>query len=47
MADYGYRIMKTLVTDVSPDSLVKESMNEMHASRRLKEATPYKAEASK
>jgi len=37
MKDYGYEINKTLVTDLAPDNRVKASMNEINASRRLKE----------
>lgn len=47
MKDYGYSIENTLVTDLSPDSKVKASMNEINASRRLKEAASHKAEADK
>jgi len=47
MKDYGYEINKTLVTDLSPDNRVKASMNEINASRRLKEAASHKAEADK
>jgi len=47
MADYGYEIKQTLVTDLSPDARVKASMNEINASRRLKEAASHKAEADK
>ena len=47
MEDYGYEIITTLVTDLSPDSKVKASMNEINASRRLKEAAAHKAEADK
>lgn len=47
MHDYGYEIITTLVTDLSPDSKVKASMNEINASRRLKEAASHKAEADK
>mmetsp|Transcript_26412 Transcript_26412/g.78117 ORF Transcript_26412/g.78117 Transcript_26412/m.78117 type:complete len:288 (-) Transcript_26412:239-1102(-) len=47
MRDYGYEIITTLVTDLSPDSKVKASMNEINASRRLKEAASHKAEADK
>lgn len=43
----GYEIRNTLVTDLSPDSKVKASMNEINASRRLKEAAAHKAEADK
>jgi len=47
MRTYGYEIMNTLVTDMSPDSRVKASMNEINASKRLKEAASHKAEADK
>ncbi|KAL7576044.1 hypothetical protein ACA910_000831 [Epithemia clementina (nom. ined.)] len=47
MRDYGYEIKNTLVTDISPDAKVKASMNEINASRRLKEAASHKAEADK
>jgi regulator of protease activity HflC (stomatin/prohibitin superfamily) len=47
MDDYGYAILQTLVTDINPDQKVKASMNEINASRRLKEAASHKAEADK
>ena len=47
MKDYGYEIRNTLVIDLAPDSKVKASMNEINASRRLKEAASHKAEAEK
>lgn len=47
MKDYGYQILNTLVTDLSPDARVKASMNEINASKRLKEAASHKAEADK
>jgi len=47
MKDYGYEIINTLVTDLSPDSRVKASMNEINAAKRLKEAAAHKAEADK
>jgi len=47
MKDYGYEIIATLITDLSPDSKVKASMNEINASKRLKEAASHKAEADK
>lgn len=47
MKDYGYEIINSLVTDLSPDSKVKASMNEINASRRLKEAAAHRAEADK
>merc|ERR1711935_1090201 len=42
---YGYEILETLVTDLAPDNKVKASMNEINASKRLKEASSHKAEA--
>jgi len=47
MKDYGYEILNTLVTDLSPDARVKASMNEINASKRLKEAASHRAEADK
>jgi len=47
MKNYGYEIMNSLVTDMAPDSRVKASMNEINASKRLKEASAHKAEADK
>jgi regulator of protease activity HflC (stomatin/prohibitin superfamily) len=43
--EYGYEIVETLVTDVVPNDIVKAAMNEINASKRLKDAVPYKAEA--
>jgi regulator of protease activity HflC (stomatin/prohibitin superfamily) len=47
MADYGYQIVQSLVVDIRPEKHVKESMNEINASRRLREATEHKADAEK
>jgi len=47
MTHYGYTIFKTLITDIAPDSRVKAAMNEINASRRLREAAVEKAEAEK
>jgi len=47
MKDYGYEIQNALVTDLAPDAKVKASMNEINASKRLKEAAAHKAEADK
>jgi len=47
MKDYGYAIVNTLVTDLSPDARVKASMNEINAAKRLKEAKSHQAEAEK
>jgi len=47
MTHYGYTIFKTLVTDIAPDPRVKSAMNEINASKRLREAATEKAEAEK
>lgn len=47
MADYGYDIIKTLVTDIDPDVQVKEAMNRINASEREKVAAEFEAEAER
>lgn len=47
MDDFGYGIVKALVTDIDPDANVKQSMNEINASQRLREAAIQQAEADK
>lgn len=47
MEDYGYLIVKALVTDIDPDIVVKESMNRINAALRNKEASTEEAEARK
>ncbi len=47
MDDFGYGIVKALVTDIDPDAKVKESMNEINAAQRLREAAIQQAEADK
>lgn len=47
MDDFGYGIVKTLVTDIDPDAKVKESMNEINAAQRLRVAAEEKGEAEK
>jgi len=47
MKTYGYVILKALVTDINPDSKVRTAMNEINASKRLKEAALERAEAEK
>ena len=47
MDDYGYMIVKALITDIDPDAHVKESMNRINAAKRDKEATMEEAEAAK
>ncbi len=47
MDDFGYGILKALVTDIDPDAKVKVSMNEINAAQRLREAAVQQAEADK
>lgn len=47
MDDFGYGIVKALVTDIDPDAKVKASMNEINASQRMREAAIQQAEADK
>lgn len=45
MEYYGYGILQVLVTDVRPVDAVRQAMNEMNASKRLKIAMVYLADA--
>jgi len=45
--DFGFNILKTLITDIDPDAKVKESMNEINAAKRMKEAAKEYAQAEK
>lgn len=47
MDDFGYGIVKALVTDIDPDAKVKVSMNEINAAQRMREAAIQQAEADK
>ncbi|MAQ75212.1 MAG: SPFH domain-containing protein [Aquimarina sp.] len=47
MINYGYDIIKTLVTDIDPDPQVKAAMNRINASEREKIAAEYEAEAER
>ncbi len=47
MDDFGYGILKALVTDIDPDAKVKEAMNEINAAQRLRVAANEKGEAEK
>ncbi|WP_397302358.1 SPFH domain-containing protein [Nonlabens ulvanivorans] len=47
MMDYGYDIIKTLVTDIDPDIQVKAAMNRINAAEREKTAAEYEAEADR
>ncbi|ORX87652.1 hypothetical protein BCR32DRAFT_324335 [Anaeromyces robustus] len=47
MAEFGYGIIKALVTDVNPDANVKAAMNEINTAQRLRIAATEKGEAEK
>ena len=47
MMEYGYDIIKTLVTDIDPDSQVKEAMNRINASEREKVAAQFEGDAAR
>jgi len=47
MTEFGYHIVRALVTDIDPDARVKASMNEINAAKRMKEAQLEKAMAEK
>jgi regulator of protease activity HflC (stomatin/prohibitin superfamily) len=47
MLAYGYDIIKTLVTDIDPDSQVKEAMNRINASEREKIAAQFEGDAQR
>lgn len=47
MNDFGYDILKTLVTDIVPDARVKAAMNEINEAERLRIAATARGEADK
>jgi len=47
MTQYGYQIMQCLITDLDPDQRVKNAMNEINSSKRLKFAVAERAEGEK
>lgn len=47
MADFGYAIIKALVTDVDPDPKVKSAMNDINAAQREQVAAQARGEAEK
>jgi regulator of protease activity HflC (stomatin/prohibitin superfamily) len=47
MIEYGYDIIKTLVTDIDPDAQVKEAMNRINAADREKTAAQYEGDAAR
>lgn len=47
MNDYGYGIIKALVTDIDPDQAVKNAMNRINAAEREKIAAEYEGESER
>ncbi|MBK8390709.1 MAG: SPFH domain-containing protein [Saprospiraceae bacterium] len=47
MNEYGYGIVKALVTDIDPDVAVKHAMNRINAAEREKVAAEYDGEAER
>jgi regulator of protease activity HflC (stomatin/prohibitin superfamily) len=47
MADYGYEIIKALITNIEPDQRVKDAMNNINAARRNQEAATAQGEGNK
>ena len=47
MIEYGYDIIKTLVTDIDPDAQVKAAMNRINASEREKIAAQFEGDAAR
>lgn len=47
MENFGFTIVRALVTDIVPDARVKAAMNEINAARREQEAALAKGEADK
>ncbi|TVZ52643.1 SPFH domain-containing protein [Dokdonia sp. Hel_I_53] len=47
MSNYGFDIIKTLVTDIDPDLQVKAAMNRINAAEREKVAAEFEAEADR
>ena len=47
MKNYGFDIIKTLVTDIDQDAQVKESMNRINASEREKVAAQFEGDAQR
>ena len=47
MKEYGYSIVKVLISDIVPDTKVKAAMNDINAAQREREATVSRAETNK
>ena len=46
MKEYGYSIVKVLISDIVPDPKVKAAMNDINAAQREREATVSRAETN-
>jgi regulator of protease activity HflC (stomatin/prohibitin superfamily) len=47
MKEYGYAIVRVLISDIVPDPKVKAAMNDINAAQREREATVSRAETNK
>jgi regulator of protease activity HflC (stomatin/prohibitin superfamily) len=47
MTQYGFQILQVLITDLDPDQRVKNAMNEINSSKRLKFAVAERSEGEK
>jgi len=47
MSNYGYDIIRALVTDIDPDAEVKAAMNKINAAERKKVAAQYEGDAER
>merc|ERR1719190_20598 len=47
MSNYGFQIHKALVTELTPDASVQQSMNEINKQKRLRDASIMAAKAEK
>lgn len=47
MREFGYTVVKALITDVVPDAKVKSAMNDINAAQREREATVARGETEK
>jgi len=46
-AEWGYQVLQVLITDLDPDQRVKNAMNEINSSKRMKFAIAERAEGDK
>jgi regulator of protease activity HflC (stomatin/prohibitin superfamily) len=47
MTQYGFQILQVLITDLDPDQRVKNAINEINSSKRLKFAVAERSEGEK